>query len=368
MNPLLYANKKSYSLNFVHSNLYFIDTPWYFRWFTTHFQGQFMKTAREFLLYLTRFWPLFVVILAGAFLFGGVNFMVALSRLSMFGLVILVIHLVIKALFPYIRLERFSNKAAEDPLSSAIVFAVMIIFVISLCYITVVHAEPAEKQLNTSTILQKAQPFLPEFKDVVHQYWPDAPYSFYMPALVEQESCANFEKCWNPAVELKTKREYGFGLGQITIAYKKQGGVRFNKFEEAKEQYEALSTWRWDDRYNAKYQLIFITLTTKKLYLAQAPFFKDDINRWAAAMVAYNAGSKTITEHIAACKATPNCQADSWFNGLDTIELPYEKKLLYGVSLQERRNTYPKNIIYLRSNKYLIPWVDNQQDPPFWSI
>lgn len=95
-----------------------------------------METLKGIIKNLLRLWPLIIVIIAGFLFFSGAGFMVALNRLSMFALILLVFVLIRQSLFPYIDLKRFTDKAAEDPIAAAIIFAVIIIFIISLCYIT----------------------------------------------------------------------------------------------------------------------------------------------------------------------------------------------------------------------------------------
>jgi hypothetical protein len=309
-----------------------------------------MNKLKQMLKDVLRVWPLLVVIIAGIFLFSGVGFMVALNRLSMFAFILLIFHLIRKALFPYINLRRFTDKAGENPISAAIVFAMIIFFIVSLCYITIAHA------MTYDQILTQAKPQLPLFKTVVNQYWSEAPYQYYFPGVVEQETCASLRQCWNPNTQLKTSREYGFGLGQVTIAYGKKGKIRFNNFQEAKEQYAALSDWQWDDRFNPKYQFTFITLEMHHLFSPLAPYFSDDTNRWAATLVSYNAGPGTIMDRIAVCSVTKGCNKALWFNGLDTVASPFEKKLLYGKPLYLRRNEYPDNIIHVRAPKYQPFW------------
>ncbi len=56
--------------------------------------------------------------------------------LSMVCVSLLVLHFVRKALFPYIDLSAFSEKAKESSVGSAIVYASVIFFIIALIYIS----------------------------------------------------------------------------------------------------------------------------------------------------------------------------------------------------------------------------------------
>lgn len=200
--------------------------------------------------------------------------------------------------------------------------------------------------------LTKAKPILPILTEKINKYWNDLKYRHYIAGQISQESCASLKKCWNPNVEFKTEREYGFGLSQVTVAYDKYGKERFNKFLEAKRKYKELTSWKWEDRFNVQYQLIFIVLEDKRLYNSVSKLFTGEINRMAGMFVSYNAGGGTVSQRRALCKVTKGCDYKKWFGGLDSVRMDYEKQLLYGQRLCEMRNKYPFNIIFKRSEKY----------------
>ncbi len=86
------------------------------------------------------------------------------------------------------------------------------------------------------------------------------------------------------------------------------------------------------------------------------PYFKDDDNRWAATLVSYNAGPRTVIDRMTVCGLTKGCDTRAWFHGLDSVMSPREKKLLYGKPLYVRINEYPNNVIHIRADKYKPYW------------
>lgn len=195
--------------------------------------------------------------------------------------------------------------------------------------------------------LERAKPYLNFLKETINNYWKDAPMREIIPAQIEQESL------WKVKAELKTTREYGMGLSQITIAYNKDGTERFNNFINATNKYKELKNWKWEDRFNSKYHMIFSVLEDKALFKINSRLFKKNTDIWAGSLVSYNAGYGTVLKRRALCKVTNNCDYNKWFDGLDSVAMKFEKRKLYGRSLAEMRNEYPYKIIYIRSKKYV---------------
>jgi hypothetical protein len=202
-------------------------------------------------------------------------------------------------------------------------------------------------------VLRQAQTHLPQLDSLITQHWPDNNCRAFIAGQIEQETCASLKKCWNSTTELKTEREYGFGLGQITVAFNKDGSERFNSFVEAKKKYkELLGAWKWEDRYNVTAQLTYIVLECKTSFVKWRNSFDSDVQTFAAVFVSYNAGAGTVLKRKALCQLTDGCNTASWFGGLASVHLKTEEVLLYGKELYKRRNEYPQNIIAVRSKKY----------------
>lgn len=189
-------------------------------------------------------------------------------------------------------------------------------------------------------IMDRAGKHLPTLSELANRHWSDAPMREVMAGQVEQESR------WNPRAELKTDREYGFGLAQITVT------SRFDNFHAARQRLPPLRDWQWNDRWNVRHQLTYLVMTDRANFQALRGLFEDDENRWAGALVAYNAGMGTVLQRRALAHRTLPNAASKWFSGLDSVRLPGENRMLYGRDLGERRNEYPRLIIKVRAPKY----------------
>jgi hypothetical protein len=177
----------------------------------------------------------------------------------------------------------------------------------------------------------------------------------YLAGQVEQESCLSLThpKCWNVHAELKTSREYGFGLGQMTLAYRPDGSIRFNSFEESKRKFRELKDWTWENRFDARYQLRAMILMDREAF-AIATWAKDGLNHAAMMFVIYNSGRGDLARDRQLCRQTPGCDPELWF---DNIERQSVKSRLadhgYGKSFFAISREYPRQIIFTRAPRYL---------------
>lgn len=200
----------------------------------------------------------------------------------------------------------------------------------------------------------RALEHLPTLRAVQSSIWAEAPIPSFLAAQVEQESCISLKhpKCWNPRVELKTSREYGFGLGQTTIAYKADGSVRFNKWAELRARYPSLRGWTWENRYDPAFQLTAMVEMDKALYrlYSDAPTTRD---RLGFALAGYNGGEGGNRQDKLLCKNIVGCDSTRWFGNVELYSLKSKVAFKgYGQSPFKINRAYPRNVLDLRRPKY----------------
>lgn len=194
--------------------------------------------------------------------------------------------------------------------------------------------------------------YLPVLAQELRVNWPAAPVRSVFGAQVEQETCASLKskKCWSPYAELKTSREYGFGLGQITVT------ERFNNFEAARALSPTLKHWTWENRYNATYQLRTLVLMNKMTY-AKLPWAADPRERMSFTFAGYNGGLGGVLSDRAVCKVTPGCDPSRWFGHVEHTSKKSKVKVSgYGQSFFQINRGYVRNIMEERRWKY-VPYL-----------
>lgn len=197
-------------------------------------------------------------------------------------------------------------------------------------------AEPVKPTANQMPPL--AQKYVPNVLNQINDFWSILSPKSSIGAQIEKESCVSLssKRCWSPESELRVKatsandvaalkkpgattgqayvtnqglREYGFGLGQITVTSK------MNVFEELKRQDSVLRGWKWEDRFNVDYQIRAILVLNKRNYDA-IRFADNDFERMAFTFSAYNGGLGGVIKDRKLCEAQPNCDAGKWFGNV----------------------------------------------------
>jgi len=191
--------------------------------------------------------------------------------------------------------------------------------------------------------------YLPMLSIEQKNHWPDAPMRSALAAQVEQETCASLKsaKCWNPHTELKTSREYGFGLGQLTVTPK------FNNFKEARKLDVSLRDWQFADRYDPARQLRTLVLMDRAGYRRLASLVPDDRERLAMAFSAYNGGMGGVLQDRRLCASIAGCDPSRWFGNVELHSLKARAKTAgYGKSFYDINRGYVRSVMIDRRPRY----------------
>lgn len=184
--------------------------------------------------------------------------------------------------------------------------------------------------------------------------WPNYQYPEFIAGQVEQESCISLKhsKCWSSRAELKTSREYGVGLGQLTIAYNKDGTERFNAFNDVRKLDRDLADWAFEKRYDADKQLLAVVIRDKYEY-GKITGAANPLEHSAFFFNSYNGGAGGMLKDRRLCKSTPGCDSSKWFGNVERTS--YKSRVAakgYGQSFFAISREYPHNIIHVRSLRY----------------
>jgi len=173
---------------------------------------------------------------------------------------------------------------------------------------------------------------MPMLKLEVEMISPNFPLKAYFPALIELESCVGLRnsRCWDPSSQLKTTREEGAGLGQITKAYRTDGTLRFDALTEMKNKHnEYLKDLSWNNVYSRPDLQMRILLLKSSDDYANLRTVKDPIVRIHFADAAYNGGLGGVYKERTACGLKSNCNPQLWFGNVEKVCLK-SKVPIYG--------------------------------------
>ena len=202
-------------------------------------------------------------------------------------------------------------------------------------------------------MLDRAAPYFSLVNELTDKYWPDLPLRAYIPAQIEKESLGN------PKAQLcvprpSCSRELGVGFGQFTVT------PRMNVWKEVQQKYTALSAWKWEDRFDPRYQITAMLLYNKDLYQRCRPLMSNDWGGLACTASSYNGGFGGFSADRRLCSNTRGCKPDRWTGH---IELPSTKSKVrvegYGEPFYYINRGYVKRILNESSPKY-VPYMQQK--------
>lgn len=260
-------------------------------------------------------------------------------------------HLVRKGLFDYLDMRLLMLKAQEQSTGAGMVFLGICVVIYGLLGVFggKAHAEDVRVAVPT-----RATQYLPMLKAEQVRFWPSHPAPEQLGALIEHESCLSLthSRCWSPTSRLKSAREEGAGFGQITRAYRKDGGLRFDALAEMRDAHPALDGWSWDNVYTRPdYQLRAVVLKNRDNFKALL-MVTDPIERLSFADAAYNGGMGGVQNERRACGLTKGCDPQKWFQNVE-LHCLKSRSALYGQrSACDINRHHVRDVVLNRSAKY----------------
>lgn len=232
-----------------------------------------------------------------------------------------------------------------------------ILMMVTLAFLLTVSA-PASAVNNKTYIPERAKQHIPTVVKEQEKYFPALAEPAYLAALIELESCISLthSRCWSPTSRLKTYREEGAGLGQITRAYTADGKLRFDALQGMKDRYtEELNELSWFNVYKRPdLQIRTIVLMVKDLDNSFKPIIKDPNDRLPFVDVSYNGGERDTKRSRIACAAAKNCNPGLWFNNVERYTVKPSRPLpgYGGRSIRDINNEHARVIFQSRLPKY----------------
>lgn len=213
----------------------------------------------------------------------------------------------------------------------------------------------AHSQNVKTYIPDRAYQYLPTLYEEVLRFHENPASVGYFAGLGELESCITLvhPRCWSPTSELKTSREQGVGIAQLTRAWRPDGSLRFDTLSDLARKYRThLKGLSWTTvKQRPDLQLRAMVLLWEENF-RQLHMVKDIEQRYAMADSAYNGGLSSVLNDRRLCSLKKGCDPQVWF---DNVELTSNKsrKILYGNrSAFDINRHHVREIMNVRRHKY----------------
>lgn len=257
------------------------------------------------------------------------------------------VYLLRRALMNGARSGEAYRAAIKSPTGAGLVF-------LGLCIVTAVLFLALTGRAGAAVPIN-AQSLLPVLAEESRLHWSDLSLRSVLAAQIEQETCLSLAHryCWSPTAELKTSREYGFGLGQHTRAFRADGSTRFDAHAEARAKYPDLSEWTWDKRYDARMQLRAVVLGNRDCFRQVVKLGPNEYNAMAMCDAAHNGGFAGMLNERRICSKVVGCDPNVWFQNVEQHSLKNRTKVAgYRLSWYEINREHVKNVMIVRRPKY----------------
>jgi hypothetical protein len=242
------------------------------------------------------------------------------------------------------------------------------LFLIALTYSLVRCVSASEMKDYIPT---KALQYLPMVSTEQSKLWPSLDHPGYLGGLIELESCISLthSKCWDPTSRLKTSREEGAGLGQLTRAYTRSGKIRFDTLSRLRTQYYThLKELSWSNVYQRPdLQIRAIILLVKENYQALQNLAANSFEQLAMADSAYNGGLRDVHRSRRLCGIKKDCDPKYWFNHVEHTCTKSTKALYAGRNPCQINRHHVRSVLLDRAPKYqnLLCWMQITSSPLF---
>jgi hypothetical protein len=206
----------------------------------------------------------------------------------------------------------------------------------------------------TSAIPPQALQHLPTLAAAVDKHWPEVPMRHYPAGLVEHESCISLthSRCWSPTSRLRTAREEGAGLGQLTRAFRADGSLRFDALAEMRARHPALRDLSWANVYQRPdLQLAALVLKVRGDFDALRAV-REPMERLAMADAAYNGGLGGVHQERRACGLRAGCDPQRWWGHVERTCLKSAQPLYGTRSACDINRHHVADVLLTRAPKY----------------
>jgi hypothetical protein len=241
-------------------------------------------------------------------------------------------------------MQSMFSKALESSIGAGLALIAMSIIILGLLLVFSprAFAETPANYAKYGPVLYQEQ----------KKYWTDHPRPALLAALVEQESCVSLKskRCWSPSAQLKTDKEEGAGVGQLTKAYRADGSIRFDSLAGLRNQYSKdLGQLSWDTIYTRP-DLQFRALVIMSRDSARQFMGAQD---WLAfGDAGYNGGVAGVKKERRACAMTEGCLPQLWFGHVENHCLKSRKPLYGNRNACDINREHVRYVMQVRVKRY----------------